>query len=160
MKNNNKGNKIIDVIIFLFLLALVAVMVVFTLTRGTDKQQSILMEIYKSGGTNGSNSMDHYYIYSNTNIIKIRNFNSGTNAITTKEISQNLIDNFKQSLDEYITQKPYIHSNFYQNERYTIEYNGASLAIPNPSIATALGYDASEYSFYNIIDNFINSIKN
>ena len=158
-KNNNKGNKIVDIIVFIILLILVGFMVVFTITRGTDTQQTLLMEIYKSGGTESSNSMNHYYIYSNnTNVVKIRNFNSGSNVTVSKDIDQNLINNFKQSLDEYITQKPYINSDFYQNERYTIEYNGTSLAIPNPSVATALGYEASEYSFYNIVDNFINRI--
>ena len=155
-----KGKKVIDVIIFSILFILVVVMAVFTTTLETSNQEILLMEIYKSGGTDTSSaSMNHYYIYSNTTTIKIRSFSDGSNTTVSKDISQNLIDDFKESLDEYITKNPYINSKFYTNERYTIEYGGTTVTVPNPSVATALGYDSSEYSFYNTVENFINTIK-
>lgn len=159
---DKKDKKAIDGIILLILIIIIAVMATFTITRQTANQEIILMEIYKSAGPNTStSSMEHYYIYENTNIIKIRNSNpDGSNTTTSKEISQDLIDDFKDSLDEYITQNPTINTVFYINERYTIEYNGKTTIVPNPSVAEILEYDSSEYTFYNTVENFINNIDN
>lgn len=160
--NKEKGRRPIDVIIMIILASLVIVMAVFTATRQTANQEIILMEVYKSAGPNTSTaSMNHYYIYSNTNSVEIRNANSdGSNTIVTKEINQDLIDNLRMALDEYIRQNPSINTSFYINERYTIEYNGTSIIVPNPSVAVALGFDSDEYTFYNTVDNFINTINN
>ena len=164
-KNNNKdkkkNKKTIDMIILIVLASLVVIMAIFTITREAGNQEIILMEIYKSAGPDTSTaSMNHYYIYSNTNTIKIRSSSNGSNTTVAKEISQDSIDSFKNALDEYIGQNPYINTSFYTNERYTIEYNGATVIVPNPSVATALGYDSSPYSFYNTVESFINNIKN
>lgn len=159
---NKKDKKIIDMIIMLILAALVITMSVFAATRQASNQEIILMEIYKSAGPETSTaSMNHYYIYSNTNVIEIRSSNpDGSNTTLTREISQDSIDNLANALDEYITQNPTINTSFYINERYTIEFNGKSITVPNPSVSSLLGYDSSEYVFYNTVDDFINSINN
>ena len=155
-----KHFNITDLIITLILVILVIVMILFTASRNTGNQEILLMEVYKSAGPNTStDSTEHYYIYSNTNIIKIRSSET-SNAPQTKEINQDLIDNFKQSLDEYISKNVSMNSVFNINEHYTIEYNGKIVVVPNPSVATLLGYNGNDYTFYHSIDNFINGIKN
>lgn len=155
-----KERKIIDLVIILILSTLVIAMISFTLTRETGNQEIILMEIYKCAGPESStNSMEHYYIYQNTNTIKIRNSNSdGSNNTISKEVGQDLIDNLQSSLDEYINQNPTMNTGFNINERYTIEYKGKTVIVPNPSVAALLGYNSNEYTFYNIIENFLNNI--
>lgn len=159
---DKKNKKTIDMIIMIILVALVIAMVAFTITRETANQEIILIEIYKSGGPNTSTaSINHYYIYANTNIVEIRTSNSdGSNTTVSKDVSQDLINNLKNALDEYISKNPTINAGFNINERYTIEYNGASIIIPNPSVAELLGYDSNKYNFYNTVDNFINNINN
>lgn len=161
-RKDKKDKKTIDFIIIIVLSLLVITMIIFTITRQTSNQQIILMEIYKCAGPETSTaSMNHYYIYANTNTIEVRNANSdGSNTTVSKEIEQNLIDNLKSSLDEYTSKNPTINTSFYINERYTIEYNGKSIIVPNPSVANLLGYDQTEYAFYNTVENFINSINN
>lgn len=160
-KNRKKEKKIIDIIVIFILASLVIAMSIFAATREASNQEIILMEIYKSAGPETSTaSMNHYYIYSNTNTVEIRSSNSdGTNTITTKEISKDSIDNLTTKLNEYISQNATINTSFYINERYTIEFNGKSIIVPNPSVSTLLGYDSSEYIFYNTIDDFINNIN-
>lgn len=159
---DKKNKKTIDIIIMIILVAIVIAMAAFTITRETANQEIILIEIYKSGGPNTSTaSMNHYYIYANTNIVEIRTSNSdGSNTTVSKDVSQDLINNLKNALDEYISKNPTINAGFNINERYTIEYNGASIIIPNPSVAGLLGYDSNKYNFYNTIEDFINSINN
>lgn len=159
---DKKDKKTIDIAIMLILIALVIAMTAFTITRETANQEIILIEIYKSGGPNASTaSMNHYYIYANTNIVEIRTSNSdGSISTISKNINQDLINNLKNTLDEYISKNPTINTGFNINERYTIEYNGASIVIPNPSVAELLGYDSNKYNFYNTVENFINSINN
>ena len=166
-KANKRKIKVFDVIIFIILAALVATMVVFTSTRETGNQEIILMEIYKSAGPETSTSTpNHYYIYENTNVIGIRSSNfdnssgQASNNVTKKEINQDLIDTLKNSLEEYIGKNLNINTGFYTNERYTIEYNGKTVTVPNPTVAAALGLDSNDYSFYNTVDSFINTIKN
>lgn len=161
-KNRKKEKKIIDIIVIFILASLVIAMSIFAATREASNQEIILMEIYKSAGPETSTaSMNHYYIYSNTNTVEIRSSNSdGTNTITTKEISKDSIDNLTTKLNEYISQNATINTSFYINERYTIEFNGKSIIVPNPSVSTLLGYYSSEYIFYNTIDDFINNINN
>lgn len=156
-----KEHKIIDLIIILILTAIVIVMVCFTLTRETGNQEVILMEIYKCAGPQTStDEMEHYYIYQNTNTIKIRNSNKdGSNNTISKEVSQDLITSLQNNLDEYISQNPTMNTGFNINERYAIEYNGKTVIVPNPSVAALLGYDAYEYNFYHTVENFINTIK-
>ncbi len=161
-RKDKKDKKAIDFIIIIALSLLVITMIIFTITRQTTNQQIILMEIYKCAGpeTNTA-SMSHYYIYTNTNSIEIRNASSdGSNKTISKEVDQSLIDNLKLALNEYITKNPTINTSFYINERYTIEYNGKSIIVPNPSVANLLGYDQKEYTFYNTVENFINNINN
>lgn len=165
MKKNTKDSnnkKAIDGIILLILIILVSIMLIFTITRETSNQEIILMEIYKCAGPNTStDSMEHYYIYQNTNTIEIQNSNSdGSNSTISKDISQESIDNLQKSLDEYISQNPTINTSFYINERYTIEYNGNTITVPNPSVVSLLGFDPEEYIFYNEVESFINSINN
>lgn len=165
MKKNTKDSnnkKAIDGIILLILIILVSIMLIFTITRETSNQEIILMEIYKCAGPNTStDSMEHYYIYQNTNTIEIRNSNpDGSNSTISKDISQESIDNLQKSLDEYISQNPTINTSFYINERYTIEYNGNTITVPNPSVVSLLGFDPEEYIFYNEVESFINSINN
>ncbi len=159
---NKKDKKAIDFIIIIALSLLVIMMIIFTITRQTANQQIILMEIYKCAGPETStSSMSHYYIYANTSTVEIRNSNSdGSNNTTSKEVEKSLIDNLKTALDEYISKNPTINTSFYINERYTIEYNGKSIIVPNPSVANLLGYDQTEYTFYNTVENFINSTSN
>lgn len=161
-QKNKKDKKIIDVIVLLILVCLVIAMSIFAATRETSNQEIILMEIYKSAGPNTSAaSMNHYYIYSNTNSVEIRSSSSnGSSTTITKEVSKDSIDNLTTALNEYISQSATINTSFYINERYTIEFNGKSIIVPNPSVSTLLGYDSSEYAFYNTVDNFINSINN
>ena len=156
-----KERKIIDLIIILILTAVVVVMVYFTLTRETGNQEVILMEIYKCAGPQTStDEMEHYYIYQNTTTIKIRNSSKdGSNNTISKEVSQDLITSLQNSLDEYISQNPTMNTGFNINERYTIEYSGKTVVVPNPSVASLLGYDSNEYSFYHIVENYINNIK-
>lgn len=158
-KNNNSG-KPIDGIILLILIVLVSIILIFTLTRETSNQEIILMEIYKCAGPNTStNSMAHYYLYENNNTIKIRNSNpDGSNTTVSKEVNKDLITNLKNALDEYINQNPTINTSFYINERYTIEYNGNTVTVPNPSVVSLLGFDSEKYIFYNNIETFINNI--
>ena len=40
----------------------------------------------------------------------------------------------KNALDEYINRNPTGNTSFYINERYTIEYKGTTVTIPNPSV--------------------------
>lgn len=165
MKKNTKDSnnkKAIDGIILLILIILVSIMLIFTITRETSNQEIILMEIYKCAGPDTStDSMEHYYIYQNTNTIEIRNSNpDGSNSTISKDISQESIDNLQKSLDEYISQNPTINTSFYINERYTIEYNGNTITVPNPSVVSLLGFDPEEYIFYNEVESFINSINN
>lgn len=157
-----KRNKIIDLLIILVLIILVIIMISFTFSRETSNQEILLMEIYKCAGPDiSTDSMEHYYIYNNTNTIKIRNSNSdGSNNTTSKEINPDLINNFKNDLEKYISEHPTINTGFYINERYSIEYNGNTIIVPNPSVATLLGYDANEYIFYNTVEYFINNINN
>jgi len=159
---DKKGRRPIDIIIMLILAAIVIAMAIFTITRQTGNQEIILMEIYKSAGPDTSTAaMNHYYVYENTDYIGIRNANTdGSNNIITKEITRESIDNLKTALDKYISENPTINNGFYINESYTIEYNGKSIIVPNPSVAALLGYDASEYTFYNSVDSFINDINN
>ena len=154
-----KDKKMIDIIITVVLIALVVAMIVFTATTETSSQEVLSIELYKSGD---ASSRNHYYIYKNTNTIKIRNFTSdGSNNAVRKEISQDLIDNFKNALEEYIAQKPTINSSFYMNERYTIEFEGSSIIVPDPEVVTNLGFDGTPFtSFYNTIEKFINDISN
>lgn len=162
MGKKSKDKKTVDLVVMLILIVLVLIMIVFTATRETANQEIILMEIYKSAGPNTSTaSMNHYYLYQNTSTVKIRNSNpDGSNVISSKDISQDLIDNLKNALDEYIAKSPTINNGFYINERYTIEYDGKTIIVPNPSVAGLLGYDSTQYTFYNTVDNFINSINN
>ena len=157
-----KDRKAIDGIALLILIIIVTIMLVFTMTRQTSNQEIILMEIYKCAGPNTStDSMEHYYIYQNTNTIKIRNANpDGSNSTISKDIKQESIDSLQKSLDEYIGQNPIINSNFYINERYTIEYNGNSIIVPNPSIVTTFDCNPNDYTFYNKIESFMNNINN
>ena len=157
-----KDKKALDFIVMLVLVALIIAMTIFTATRETGSQEIILMEIYKCAGPNTSTAaMEHYYVYENTNFVGIRNANSdGSNNIISKEIEQTLITNLKNALDEYINQNPSINTSFYINERYTIEYNGTSIIVPNPSVAELLGYEPTQYTFYNTVDDFINTINN
>ena len=157
-----KERKIIDLIIILILTAIVIAMIFFTLTRETGNQEIILMEIYKCAGPQTStDTMEHYYIYQNTNIIKIRNSNNdGSNNITSKEVSQDLINTLQNNLDEYISQNPTMNTAFNINERYSIKYNGKTIIVPNPSVAAFLGYDSNEYNFYHTVENFINDVNN
>lgn len=161
MGKRTKDKKYIDMVIMILLVAIILVMIIFTATRETANQEIILMEIYKSAGPDTSTAtMNHYYIYQNTNTIKIRSSNAdGSNNTISKEISEDLINNFKKSLDEYIISNPTIASNFYINERYTIEYNGKSTIVPNPSVANLLGYDSNPYLFYNTVENFTKSVS-
>lgn len=161
-QKNKKDKKIIDLIVMIILVILVVAMSVFAATRETSNQEIILMEIYKSAGPETSSaSMSHYYIYSNTNTVEIRNSNpDGSNTTVSKEISQDSIDDFQKSLNDYITQNPTINTSFYINERYTIEFNGKSITVPNPSVTSLLGYDSSPYTFYNTVEEFINNINN
>ena len=161
-KKDKKVTKPIDIIIMLILAAVVIAMAVFTTTRQTGNQEIILMEIYKSAGPDTSTAaMNHYYVYENTDYVGIRNGNEdGSNSIVTKEITPESIDNIKSALDKYISEHPTMNNVFYMNERYTIEYNGTSIIVPNPSVAALLGYDAPEYAFYNTVDSFINYINN
>lgn len=161
-QKNKKDKKVIDVIVMLILAGLVIAMSVFAATREASNQEIILMEIYKSAGPETSTaSMTHYYIYSNTNTVEIRSSNSdGSSTSVTKEVSQDSIDNLTTALNEYISQNPTINTSFYINERYTIEFNGKSIAVPNPSVSSLLGYDSSEYVFYNTVEDFINNINN
>lgn len=162
-KNTKKnGRRPVDIISMVLLAVIVISMAIFTATRNTDSQEIILMEIYKSAGPDTSTAaMNHYYIYSNTNSVGIRNGNTdGSNNISSKEIEQNSIDDFKSALDTYINKNVTINTSFYINERYTIEYNGKTIIVPNPSVAQMLGFDSSEYSFYYTVDNFINLINN
>ena len=105
-------------------------------------------------------------IYDNTNVVGIRNSNfdnsagQASNNLTRKEINQDLIDNFKIALEEYISKNLSINTGFYINERYTIEYNGKSVVVPNPTVAAALELDQNDYSFYNTVENFVNQINN
>ena len=160
-KKDKKSLKPIDIIIMIILAALVISMAIFTTSRQTGNQEIILMEIYKSAGPDTSTaSINHYYVYENTNYVRIRNSNvDGSNDIVTKEITQESINNLKDALDKYIGATPTINNSFYINERYTIKYNGKSIIVPNPSVATLLGFDASEYTFYNSVDSFINNIN-
>ena len=166
MKKNTKDSKrkndkkAIDGIIFLILILLVAIMLIFTLTRKTSNQEIILMEIYKCAGPDTStNSMKHYYLFENSNTIKIRNSNpDGSNTTISKEINKELITNFKNALDEYINQNPTGNTSFYINERYTIEYKGTTVTIPNPSVVSLIGFDSEKYVFYNDVELFINNI--
>ena len=157
-----KRIKIIDLIIILVLAGIVISMFSFSLSRETGNQEIILMEIYKCAGPDTStNSMEHYYIFENTSTVKIRNSNpDGSNSIIPKEFTQDVINNFQLALDEYIAKNVAINTGFYINERYTIEYNGKTVIVPNPSVANLLGYDSNEYIFYNTVENFINSINN
>ena len=164
MENKRKP---IDVIIMIVLATLVIAMAVFTVTRETANQEIILMEIYKSAGPDTSTSSpNHYYIYQNTNVIGIRssNFNNtsgkSTNNLTKKEINQDLIDNLKNSLEEYIRKNPSMNSNLYINERYTIEYDARTIIVPNPGIVINFDLEPEQYSFYYTVDTFINNIKN
>lgn len=166
-KKNKRKIKIHDIIIAVVLVIAIATMVFFTSTRETGNQEIVLMEIYKSAGPNTSTaSPNHYYIYDNTNVVGIRNSNfdnssgQASNSITKKEISQELIDNFKVSLEEYISKNFSINTGFYINERYTIEYNGKTLIVPNPDVAQTLQLDENNYSFYYIVENFISTINN
>ena len=161
-KTNKKDKKAIDGIILLVLVALVVAMAAFTMTRETSNQEIILMEIYKSAGPDTSTaSMSHYYIYTNTNTVEIRTSNpDGSNTTVFKEISQNQIKDLTDALSQYISENPTINTSFYINERYTIEYNGKTIIVPSPSVSAALGFDSSEYTFYNTVANFINNINN
>ena len=160
-KKTKKEKKLIDLIVMLILAALVIAMSIFASTREASTQEIILMEIYKSAGPETSTaSMTHYYIYANTNTVEIRNSNpDGTNTSQTKEISQDSITTLTNGLNEYISQNPTINTSFYINERYTIEFNGKSITVPNPSVSTLLGYDSSEYVFYNTVEAFINNLN-
>ena len=162
-KDSKKKNdrKVIDIIILLILIFLVLIMITFTISRNTSNQEILLMEIYKSAGPNTStNSMEHYYLYENSNTIKVRTSNpDGSNTTISKEISQELINSLKESLDAYINQNPTINTSFYINERYTIEHNGNTITVPNPSIVSLLGFDSEKYIFYNEIESFINNIN-
>ena len=157
-----KDRKTIDGIILLILIVLVSVILVFTMTRETSNQEIILMEIYKCAGPNTStNSLEHYYIYENSTTIKIRNSNpDGSNNTISRDINIDSIAHFQKSLDTYISQNPTINTSFYINERYTIEYNGNTITVPNPSVVSLLGFDPEEYIFYNEVESFINSINN
>ena len=157
-KKNDK--KAIDGIILLILIVLVSIILIFTLTRETSNQEIILMEIYKCAGPNTStNSMAHYYLYENSNTIKIRNSNpDGSNTTVSKEVNKDLITNLKNALDEYINQNPTINTSFYINERYTIEYNGSTVTVPNPAVVSLLGFDSQKYVFYNDIELFITNL--
>ena len=161
MKKRKKDKKTMDVLIVIILVILVAAMAIFTMTRETSNQEIILMEIYKCAGPDTDiTSMTHYYIYENTNHIEIRSSNSdGSNNTISKGINKDLIDDFKNALDEYINKNVTINTSFHINERYTIEYNGSSIIVPNPSIAGILGYDSTQYIFYNTVEEFINNIK-
>lgn len=160
--NNQKDKKLIDLIVIIILVVLVAVMAIFTATRETSNQEIILMEIYKSAGPETSSaSMNHYYIYSNTNTVEVRSSNpDGSNTTVSKEVSRDSIENLQNALNEYISLNPTINTSFYINERYTIEFNGKTITIPNPSVTSLLGYDSTQYTFYNIVDAFINNINN
>lgn len=155
-----KDRKAIDGIILLILIILVSVMLVFTITRETSNQEIILMEIYKCAGPNTStNSMAHYYLYGNSNTIKIRNSNpDGSNTTISKEVNKDLISKLQNDLDEYISQNPTINTSFYINERYTIEYNGSTVTVPNPAVVSLLGFDSQKYVFYNDIELFITNL--
>lgn len=162
-----KNIKALDIIILIILAALVIAMATFTVTRQTSNQEIILMEIYKSAGPDTSTLLaNHYYIYENTNTVGIRTSNydeaagNSSNTVAKKDIEQDLIDSFKKSLEEYISENPSINTSFYINERYTIEYNGSSIIVPNPTVAGLLGFDPNEYTFYNTVESFINSITN
>ncbi len=157
-----KDRKAIDGIVLIILIVIVAAMSVFASTRETSNQEIILMEIYKSAGPETSTaSMNHYYIYSNTNTVEIRNTNpDGSHTTVTKDISKEAIDQLKNSLNQYISENPTVNTSFYINERYTIEFNGKSIIVPNPSVSELLGFDSSEYTFYNTVDEFINNINN
>lgn len=154
--------KIMDLIIVLILVVIVICMITFASSRETGNQEIILMEIYKCAGpSTSSNTMNHYYVYNNTNTVKIRTSNAdGSHSTSPKEINQDLIDEFKIELDKYISQSPIIYSGFNINERYAIEYNGKTVIVPNPNVAELLGYDSNQYIFYNDVDNFINIINN
>ena len=156
-----KDKKAIDGIILLILIVLISVMLVFTMTRKTSNQEIILMEIYKCAGPDTStDSMEHYYLYENINTIKIRNSNpDGSNSIISKDVNKDSIDNLQKALDAYISKNPTINTSFYINERYTIEYNGNTIIVPNPSIVSLLGFDPEEYIFYNEVETFINNIN-
>jgi hypothetical protein len=157
-KKNDK--KAIDGIILLILIVLVSIILIFTLTRETSNQEIILMEIYKCAGPNTStNSMAHYYLYENSNTIKVRNSNpDGSNTTVSKEVNKDLITNLQNALDEYINQNPIINTSFYINERYTIEYNGSTVTVPNPAVVSLLGFDSQKYVFYNDIELFITNL--
>lgn len=157
-KKNDK--KAIDGIILLILIVLVSIILIFTLTRETSNQEIILMEIYKCAGPNTStNSMAHYYLYENSNTIKIRNSNpDGSNTTISKEVNKDLITNLQNALNEYINQNPIINTSFYINERYTIEYNGSTVTVPNPAVVSLLGFDSQKYVFYNDIELFITNL--
>jgi len=148
--------KKIDALVLLIVIAIISVIVIFTLTRQAANQETILMEIYKLAGPNSSTaSPNHYYIYENSTNIEIRE----TNLFTRKEIDQTLIDNLKNSLETYIEQKPILNTDFNMNERYVIEYNGTTVVVPNPQVVNTLGHDGSQFTFYNTVENFINTIK-
>lgn len=120
------------------------------------------MEIYKSFNPESNTvATENYYIYENTNTINIKSSDSnGSFNTVSKNIDQKLINNFKEALDLYIKSATSLNTVFTLNERYTIKYNNTSLIVPNPSVATALGYDATQFSFYNTIEEFINNINN
>ena len=166
MKKNTKDSKkkndkkAIDGIILLILIVLVSIILIFTLTRETSNQEIILMEIYKCAGPNTStNSMAHYYLYENSNTIKVRNSNpDGSNTTVSKEVNKDLITNLQNALDEYINKNPIINTSFYINERYTIEYNGSTVTVPNPAVVSLLGFDSQKYVFYNDIELFITNL--
>ena len=78
--------------------------------------------------------------------------------IIAKNINTDSIETFQKDLDRYISKNPTINTSFYINERYTIEYNGNTIIIPNPSVVSLLGFNPEEYTFYNEVETFINSI--
>ena len=166
-KKNKKEKKLTDLIVMLILIALVITMIIFTITRKSANQKIMLMEIYKSSGPSTSTSAPyHYYIYKNTNTVEIRssinNLSTGdsTNSFLEKEFDENLINSLKNSLDEYIKNRPTINADLNLNERYIIEYNGNTIVVPNPEVAYNLDYDGTQFEFYNIVENFINTVSN
>lgn len=166
-KKNKKERKKTDLIVMLILIALVIIMIIFTITRKSANQRIMLMEIYKSSGPSTSKSSPYfYYIYENTNTIEIHSSThdlstgNSTNSSSEKELDQNLLNSLKNSLEEYIENRPTINADLNLNEKYIIEYNGNTIVVPNPEVARELGYDETQFIFYNVVENFINTVSN
>ena len=164
-KKDKKKNKTIDLIILLTMVAIIIFGSVFAYFNFIPTDDVLFMEISRSDGPIAESYTDYLCsFYQNSDNIKVKitgfseSSNQSSNTETLENIDKNLIENFEKALIEYINQNVENNYIFSINDRYTIIYNNSTIIVPNPRTAERLGYEPSQYEFYNTVKSFLSNI--